>query len=51
MTGKEFRRLKKIKNRMKGKLVFMFVIVVLALVGLSVRLVYINETSGEKYTK
>lgn len=36
---------------MKRKLALMFSIIVLALVGLSVRIVYINKTNGEKYTK
>lgn len=36
---------------MKQKLAFMFIMIVLALVGLSIRIVYINETNGEKYTK
>ena len=44
-------KLRSIKNRMKGKLALMFAVIVLALVGLSVRIVYINETNGEKYTK
>ena len=51
MTNKEYRKQKKINNRMKKKLALMFVIIVLALVGLSVRIVYINETNGDKYTK
>ena len=36
---------------MKQKLALIFVVIVLALVGLSVRIVYINETNGDKYTK
>lgn len=51
MTNKEYRKQKKINNRMKKKLALMFAIIVLALVGLSVRIVYINETNGDKYTK
>lgn len=51
MTSKEFKKQKKINNRMKRKLALMFIVIVLALVGLSVRIVYINETNGEKYTK
>ena len=51
MTSKEYRKQKKISNRMKRKLALMFVVIVLALVGLSVRIVYINETNGDKYTK
>ena len=51
MTGKELRKQKSIKNRMKRKLALIFAMIVLALVGLSIRIVYINETNGEKYTK
>lgn len=51
MTNKEYRKLKRISNRMKRKLALMFIVIVLALVGLSIRIVYINETNGEKYTK
>ena len=51
MTSKEYRKQKKISNRMKRKLALMFVVIVLALVGLSIRIVYINKTNGEKYTK
>lgn len=36
---------------MRGKLALMFVVIVLALVGLSIRIVYINKTNGDKYTK
>lgn len=38
-------------NRMKRKLALVFALIVLALLGVSVRLAYINKTSGEKYTK
>ncbi len=51
MTNKEYKKQKRISNRMKRKLALMFVVIVLALVGLSVRIVYINETNGDKYTK
>lgn len=51
MTSKEYKKQKKISNRMKRKLALMFIVIVLALVGLSIRIVYINETNGEKYTK
>lgn len=51
MTSKEYKKQKKISNRMKRKLALMFIVIVLALVGLSVRIVYINKTNGEKYTK
>mgnify|MGYP002512963145 CR=1 FL=1 len=36
---------------MKGKLALLFTIIVLALIGVNVRLAYINKTNGEKYTK
>ena len=51
MTSKEYKKKQKINNRMKQKLALMFVVIVLALVGLSIRIVYINKTNGEKYTK
>ncbi len=51
MTSKEYKKQRKINNRLKQKLALIFVVIVLALVGLSVRIVYINETNGEKYTK
>ena len=51
MTSKEYKKQKRISNRMKRKLALMFGVIVLALVGLSVRIVYINETNGDKYTK
>ena len=38
-------------NRMKRKLALLFTIIVLALIGVNVRLAYINKTSGDKYTK
>ena len=38
-------------NRMKRKLALVFALIVLALLGVSVRLAYIHKTSGDKYTK
>ena len=38
-------------NRMKRKLALVFALIVLAVLGVSVRLAYINKTSGDKYTK
>lgn len=38
-------------NRMRNKLALLFFIIVLALVGVNVRLAYINKTNGDKYTK
>ena len=36
---------------MKRKLALLFAIIVLALIGVNVRLAYINKTNGDKYTK
>ncbi|OUQ20973.1 hypothetical protein B5E82_00560 [Lachnoclostridium sp. An138] len=36
---------------MKRKLALLFTIIVLALIGVNVRLAYINKTNGDKYTK
>ena len=38
-------------NKMKRKLAFLFTAIVLVLIGVNVRLAYINKTNGEKYTK
>ena len=35
------------QNRMKRKLALLFTIIVLALVGVDIRLAYINRTSGD----
>ena len=51
MTNKEYKKKRKINNRLKQKLALIFAVIVLALVGLSVRIVYINKTNGDKYTK
>lgn len=42
---------RKINNRMRRKLVWLFGIVVLALVGLSIRITYINASEGNQYKK
>ncbi len=42
---------KKINHKMRGKLVGLFAVVLLALVGLLGRITYINATSGKKYKK
>lgn len=42
---------RKINSRMRRKLVWLFGIVVLALVGLSIRITYINASEGTRYTK
>ncbi len=49
-TSRE-KKLKKITRRMQTKLVILFLIIVLALVGLCVRLTYINMTNGAQYSK
>lgn len=51
MTSKEYKKRRKINNRMRQKLALIFGLIVLALVGLSIRIVYINKTNGDKYTK
>jgi stage V sporulation protein D (sporulation-specific penicillin-binding protein) len=51
VTNKEYKKQRKINIRLKQKLALIFSVIVLALVGLSVRIVYINETNGDKYTK
>lgn len=38
-------------NRIKQKLALVFALIVVALIGVDVRLAYINKTSGDKYTK
>ena len=48
---KKERRKALLTNRMKRKLALLFTIIVLALIGVNVRLAYINKTSGDKYTK
>lgn len=45
------RRKKKFLIRMQKKLIYMFLAITLALVALSVRLMYIEYTSGDKYEK
>lgn len=42
---------RKLNSKMRRKLVWSFGVVILALVGLSIRITYINATSGEKYKK
>ncbi len=48
---KRARRKALLTNRMKRKLALLFTIIVLALIGVNVRLAYINKTNGDKYTK
>jgi len=45
------KKLKKITRKMQTKLVLLFLIIVLALVGLCGRLTYINMTNGAQYSK
>ena len=44
-------RRRKISGRMSKKLVGLFLAVILALVGLAVRITYINATEGEQYSR
>ena len=48
---KRVRRQALLTNRVKNKLALLFAIIVLALIGVNVRLAYINKTNGDKYTK
>ena len=45
------RPVKKINTTMRKKLVGLFTVILLALVGLTLRITYINATSGDKYKK
>ena len=51
MAKKKRKTLLKFPRRMQKKLIVMFGIVALMLVGLVARLMYIEYTSGEKYEK
>lgn len=53
MAGRhrQLTRKQKMTLRMKRKLALLFVVIVLILIGIIVRLVYINRVSGEQYTK
>ncbi len=42
---------RKLNSSMRKKLVWSFGVIILALVGLSIRITYINATSGERYKK
>ncbi|MDD2972821.1 MAG: penicillin-binding transpeptidase domain-containing protein [Lachnospiraceae bacterium] len=48
---KTSRKINKFTSKMQKKLVILFVLVLLAFVGLSVRLILINKDNGEKYKK
>lgn len=48
---KHLTKKQRITLKMKRKLALLFVVIVLILVGIIVRLVYINRVSGEQYTK
>ncbi len=41
----------RMNHRIKSKLALLFTIIVLALIGVDIRLAYINKTNGDKYTK
>ena len=49
--NKKQKKVKKFNKGMRKKLVVLFAMVLLALVGLAVRITYINATSGVKYKK
>lgn len=56
MDSKKRERRRRIQKRarqrkMKGKFALLFFIIVLILIGIIVRLVYVNKISGERYTK
>lgn len=44
-------RKEQMTNKMKRKLALLFTIIVLVLIGVNIRLAYINQTNGDKYTK
>lgn len=45
------RKLKKFTNRMRGKLMFIFFVLIICMIGLMVRLFFIGYTDGERYEK
>lgn len=45
------KKMKKFTHKMQAKLLLVFCVILLAMVGLIVRLVYLNRTDGEKYAK
>lgn len=45
------RKIKKFTNRMRGKLMFIFFIMIISMIGLIVRLFFIGHTDGERYEK
>ncbi len=51
MRNPSVRKIKKFTNRMRGKLMFIFFFLVAAMIGLIVRLFFINHTDGERYEK
>ena len=51
MAARSEKETKKFTIRMQKKLVVLFIIVLLAFVGLSLRLIYINRDNGERYKK
>ena len=50
-TRKNRRKIKKFTIKMQAKLLLVFCIVIIAIVGLIGRLIYLNRTDGEKYKK
>ncbi len=45
------KKMKKFTNKMQAKLLLVFCIIILTMIGLIVRLVHINRTDGERYAK
>ncbi len=45
------KKMKKFTNRMRGKLMFIFFLLIVSMIGLIVRLFIINHTDGERYEK
>lgn len=45
------RKMKKFTHKMQAKLLLVFCIIIMAMMGLIVRLVYLNRTDGERYAK
>lgn len=50
-TGRQNKRQKRFSMNMQKKLVVLFMLILLAFLGLSLKLVYIEKTKGEEYTK
>ncbi|MDF2800122.1 MAG: hypothetical protein K0S61_25 [Anaerocolumna sp.] len=51
MRNPSVKKMKKFNNRMRGKLMFVFFLLIISMVGLIARLFIINHTDGERYEK